>query len=264
MKKLFILLLIFLLIAVLVFFKLQEKEVIQANNGTLSSESLESSSLNLEEFYIPKINKFNESASSDSPQGASVASVYYVEATVLSLEQDSLEEKEHCEHASAIGAIAQICPRDRILIRIDYFEGHEQAKNFVNSNPEQFASLQYSSRPAQLIADEKPGCEGEGCPQSITINYNGVCTDEKGKVIDCSMNDLKNKKTEFKDGFIIYHFAEDYFKYSLNIEENKIYLHGIKVGDKIKFTTFNLCWQDQDYCWERDSKIEGIIFYEVI
>ncbi|MEK6893896.1 MAG: hypothetical protein AABX10_00360 [Nanoarchaeota archaeon] len=264
MRKLFIILLFIILILIVIFIVFSNKEL--EIEEIESVEDLNSNSLNLEDFYIPKISSSEKSTGQgSSAQGASIVSVYYFEATVLSIEQDNLNEKSDCQqHALAIGYnISQMCPKDKMLIRIDSFEGHEQARDFINSNPEQIVYLQYSSRPTQLIADEKPGCELEECPDYIIIDYAGVCSDQDGNVVNCNIADLQNKKTEFKDGFMIYHFAESYFK-SMNIEEDKIYLQGIKAGDKVKFTDTSLCWQNQPYCLESDSRLSYLDLYEVI
>ena len=142
-----------------------------------------------------------------------------VEATVSSLYLDNLNSD--CRSP-------EVCPRDRVTIRIDKIDRTDDPNNVINLNVGDSLefNLIYSARPAKLRKD----IEGV-CDQGKVLK-SGSCIDEGCYGFECSVSspNYNEKSAELEDDFIIYHLPKKTDSISEKI------LPGLNEGSKIKIT----------------------------
>jgi len=192
-----------------------------------------------------------------------------IEATVISIELDELENDD----CGILFQTSTICPRDKAVIRIDSFENIDDPDlQILEVGSEITVYFEYSARFTRLLKDRKLICEGlDGYGCSPPGGYYSITKpsspDEKCvyiipnvKEFDCDSIsiELEDKPTEIDEGFIVYHFSEDYHKF-----ENDIILSGIEVGGQIKFTS-SVMTEEFTALTHEDSQIYDIETYEPI
>ncbi len=140
-----------------------------------------------------------------------------VEATVTSLFIDDLHSD--CK-------APEVCPRDRITLRMDNIDRTGNHSNVMNLNvgDEIEFNLKYSARPAKLRGDLPPSCRaGE-------VFKSGSCVSEGCEGSECGVSSPQygEKPAEMEGNYIIYHLPQR----TDEITENM--LPGIEKNSKIK------------------------------
>ena len=142
-----------------------------------------------------------------------------VEATVTSLFLDDLHSD--CQEP-------EVCPRDRVTLRIDKIDRTGDPNNVMNLNVGDEAEfhLKYSARLAKLRGDLSPSCRaGE-------VFKSGSCVTEgcEGPECPASSPQYAEKPTEMEGNYIIYHLPQRTDDISEKI------LLGLEENFKIKIT----------------------------
>lgn len=120
----------------------------------------------------------------------------------------------------------EVCPRDRVTLRIDEIDRTGDSNNVINLNVGDQAEfhLKYSARPAKLRNDILPTC-GQG-----EVFRSGSCITEgcEGPECTASSPSYAEKLAETEGDFIVYHLPKQ------TDEATEKILPGLKENSKIK------------------------------
>ena len=153
-----------------------------------------------------------------------------VEATVTSLFLDDLQSD--CQKP-------EVCPRDRITLRIDNIDRTGDPNNFTDLivGDEVVFNIRYSARPAKLRGDLPPSCRvGE-------VFKSGSCVTEGCEGPECKVSSPQyaEKPAEVEGNYIIYHLPQRTDEITEKI------LPGLEENSKIKIRIGSMSKEIEEY-----------------